>query len=143
MVERIRQLMQYKSLSASQFADGIEVPRAVISHILSERNKPSLDVVVKIISTFKEVSVNWLLLGEGQMLNDLATNVSGKVDKENHITETKAPSDETDVPASQENNLQKKESVSTSVPPFTNSNKAIERVMIFYSDHTFSSYSPE
>lgn len=68
MVTRIRELLEYKNLTPTQFADLIGVGRPVMSHILSERNKPSLEVVQRIISAFPELSLPWLLSGTGEML---------------------------------------------------------------------------
>jgi transcriptional regulator with XRE-family HTH domain len=68
MVERIRQILQNKQLSPTQFADALGLARPIISHILSGRNKPSLEVVQKIIAAFPELSLPWLLSGQGPML---------------------------------------------------------------------------
>ena len=68
MITRIRELLETRQLSPTQFADLIGVGRPVISHILSERNKPSLEVVQKIIGAFPEISLPWLLAGTGPML---------------------------------------------------------------------------
>ena len=68
MITRIRELLEARQLSPTQFADLIGVGRPVISHILSERNKPSLEVVQKIIGAFPEISLPWLLAGTGPML---------------------------------------------------------------------------
>ncbi|WP_375378189.1 helix-turn-helix domain-containing protein [Hymenobacter cellulosilyticus] len=68
MVERIRALLQARQLSPTQFADAIGVARPIVSHILSGRNKPSLEVVQKIIGAFPELSLPWLLSGTGPML---------------------------------------------------------------------------
>jgi DNA-binding XRE family transcriptional regulator len=68
MVSRIRELLEIRQLSPTQFADLIGVGRPVVSHILSERNKPSLEVVQKVISAFPDVSLTWLLSGSGPML---------------------------------------------------------------------------
>lgn len=68
MITRIRELLEARQLSPTQFADLIGVGRPVISHILSERNKPSLEVVQKIIGAFPEISLPWLLAGTGSML---------------------------------------------------------------------------
>ncbi|MDP5105337.1 MAG: helix-turn-helix transcriptional regulator [Polaribacter sp.] len=62
---RIKKVMEFYDLSASLFADKIGVQRSSISHILSGRNKPSLDFVLKITSEFKEVDIHWLLEGKG------------------------------------------------------------------------------
>jgi transcriptional regulator with XRE-family HTH domain len=58
---KIELLIQTKKLSASQFADTLGIPRSSISHILSGRNKPSLDVVQKILIAFPEIPAEELL----------------------------------------------------------------------------------
>ena len=69
MVERIKMIISWKKLSASAFADRIGVPRSTISHILSGRNNPSLDLLQKILDTFPEVRTEWLVRGNGRMLS--------------------------------------------------------------------------
>ncbi len=68
MVARIRQLLELRQLTPTQFADRIGVGRPVVSHILSERNKPSLEVALHIRRAFPEISLEWLLEGTGDML---------------------------------------------------------------------------
>ncbi|SDX45258.1 helix-turn-helix domain-containing protein [Hymenobacter psychrophilus] len=68
MLDRIQELLQVRELSSSQFADAIGVSRPVVSHLLSGRNKPSLEVVQKIIAAFPDLSLSWLLNGAGPML---------------------------------------------------------------------------
>ncbi|MHB0755347.1 helix-turn-helix domain-containing protein [Polaribacter sp. M15] len=62
---RIKKIMDYHQLTASLFADKIGVQRSSISHILSGRNKPSLDFILKITSQFNDVDIDWLIKGEG------------------------------------------------------------------------------
>ena len=64
LIERLQLLMKENELTASSFADKIGVQRSSISHILSGRNKPSLDFIAKIEANFIEVSFHWLLTGE-------------------------------------------------------------------------------
>lgn len=61
-IKRLQQIIDFYSLSASSFADKIGVQRSSISHILSGRNKPSLDFVMKVLSYFPEVDLYWLLM---------------------------------------------------------------------------------
>ena len=70
MIDRIKALMKFENLSSSQFADEINIQRSSLSHVLSGRNKPSLDFVMKIKHCFNDVSLDWILLGEGEMLVD-------------------------------------------------------------------------
>ena len=63
--ERLQQIMDFKSLSASSFAEAIGVQRSGISHLLSSRNKPSLDFVLKVVNAFPEIDLYWLLKGKG------------------------------------------------------------------------------
>lgn len=68
MVSLIKELLDWQQLSPTQFADRIGIGRPVISHILSERNKPSLEVIKSIKVAFPQVSTDWLLGGSGPML---------------------------------------------------------------------------
>jgi transcriptional regulator with XRE-family HTH domain len=63
--ERLEQILAHYQLSASAFADAIGVQRSSISHLLSGRNKPSLDFVLKVVREFPEVNLYWLLNGKG------------------------------------------------------------------------------
>ena len=65
--ERITKVLEYSGFSASEFADEIDVQRSSISHIISGRNKPSLEFVTKIKNRFPELSWDWIILGTGEM----------------------------------------------------------------------------
>lgn len=67
MLERIQLIMKVKNLTPSQFADKIEIQRSTVSHLLTGRNKPSLDILLKIINCFPDVDSTWLITGDGQM----------------------------------------------------------------------------
>jgi len=67
MVDRITLLLKTRNISASQFADEIGVQRSSISHVLSGRNKPSLDFIQKILVRYPEINPDWLLFGKGSM----------------------------------------------------------------------------
>lgn len=69
MTERIHLILKAKNITASKFADEVGVQRSSISHILSGRNNPSLDVVQKILKKFPDISTEWLLSGKGPMSN--------------------------------------------------------------------------
>ena len=64
--KRLQKVIDYYSETASSFSDKIGVQRSSISHILSGRNKPSLDFVLKILAAYPEVELYWLLNGKGK-----------------------------------------------------------------------------
>lgn len=113
-VIRLEKLFKYYGLSAAVFADKISVQRSSISHLLSGRNKPSLEFVLKIIKTFPEVNLYWLLNGEGEFPSDK--------------TETLAPASLT--------SLKKKKRLAKK----RIAEKTIEKIMIFYTDGSFKAY---
>ena len=65
MIERIKLILQAKNISVAQFAEDINVQRSGMSHILSGRNRPSLDFVIKVLKCYPEINPSWLILGEG------------------------------------------------------------------------------
>lgn len=62
-LERLEFLMENNQLNATAFAEKIGVQRSSVSHILSKRNKPSLEFMLKIYEHFEEVNLEWLILG--------------------------------------------------------------------------------
>lgn len=115
-VKRIEKILDFYGLTAAAFADKIEVQRSSISHLLSGRNKPSLEFVLKVVSSFPEVNLYWLLNGKGSFPH--------KAEKE--------PSAISPTPSivEMEKSIQK------------NPSKKLEKVILFYSDGSFETYHP-
>jgi len=67
MHTRLKNWMESEGLKSSQLADNIGVNRATISHILSGRNKPSIDFLQKLLSAYSNLNANWLITGIGYM----------------------------------------------------------------------------
>ena len=67
MHTRLKKWMENKDVKSSVFADKIGVNRATISHILSGRNKPSIDFLTKLLHVYPELNANWLITGIGYM----------------------------------------------------------------------------
>ena len=112
-VKRLEKVIHYYGLSASSFAEKVGVQRSSISHILSGRNKPSLDFIMKVLSSFPEVDLYWLLNGKG--------NFPKQEVKIKENTEIIQPV-----------KIKPSKSIST--------DKAIQRIVIFYSDGSFEDF---
>ena len=120
-IKRLQKVIDYYSETASSFAEKIGVQRSSISHILSGRNKPSLDFVMKILHTYPEVELYWLMNGKGQFPN---------------ISKTSTLPDPNLTAA----NLETKKS--DLIKPISKENSEIEKIVIFFKDGTFKSYKP-
>lgn len=122
--KRLNKVMEYYDLSAAGFADKIEVGRSSISHILSGRNKPSLEFVMKVVKSFPEVELYWLLNGKGSFPKTSSTVSSEMKDEEiqKSISATPPP------------NTPKQ------ILPLGNPSKNIQKIVIFYSDGTFDAF---
>lgn len=70
MKERILEFLKAENKSSAQFAEEIGVQPSGISHIVSGRNNPSLDFVLKMLDRYRYLSVEWLLFGRGAMYKD-------------------------------------------------------------------------
>lgn len=68
MVNRINLILQAKNITSKQFAEEIGVQPSGLSHILSGRNNPSLDFVMKVMRRYPEIDINWLMFGKGEMI---------------------------------------------------------------------------
>ncbi|WP_179019422.1 helix-turn-helix domain-containing protein [Winogradskyella forsetii] len=120
--ERLQKVIDFYSETASSFAEKIGVQRSSISHILSGRNKPSLDFVMKVLHAYPEVELYWLMNGKGNFPSE--TKILESPNSNFSKTNTKAK-------------LSFGDSDSHS-----NTNSEIEKIVIFYKDGTFKSYTP-
>jgi transcriptional regulator with XRE-family HTH domain len=80
MKERILEFLRRENKTSAQFAEEIKVQPSGISHILSGRNNPSLDFVIKMLEKYSFLSTDWLLFGKGSMykepkMADLFSNI--------------------------------------------------------------------
>ena len=70
VLNRIKKIIEDKNLTKSEFAEKIGVPKSSISHLLSERNKPSLDLITKISENFEEITPDYLIFGVSEVKKD-------------------------------------------------------------------------
>jgi transcriptional regulator with XRE-family HTH domain len=137
--KRLQKVIDYYNESASSFAQKIDVQRSSISHILSGRNKPSLDFVLKILDAYPEVELYWLLNGKGHF----PKMEESKIPSTPKIESTEKKSQ--NLFSENENQKNTKEDISNfENKPLTSqnlNNKNIERIVIFYSDGTFSNFT--
>lgn len=80
MKERILEFLRRENKTSAQFAEEINVQPSGISHILSGRNNPSLDFVIKMLEKYSFLSTDWMLFGKGSMykepkMADLFSNI--------------------------------------------------------------------
>jgi transcriptional regulator with XRE-family HTH domain len=72
--ERITVVRESKSMKQKDFSELINIPRSSLSEIESGKRSVSIDVIVGISTYFKDVSVDWLLTGEGEMYRQSSLN---------------------------------------------------------------------
>ena len=69
-VEKLKIIIDNQGLTASKFSEKIGVQRSSVSHILSGRNKPSLDFILKIKNSIENIDLEWLLSNKIQDYNE-------------------------------------------------------------------------
>lgn len=80
ITKRIAEIMKKKKISASDLSKKINVQKSSISHILSGRNKPSLDFVVKLSNSFGDINLDWLINGKNPTTPTLNSDLLEKND---------------------------------------------------------------
>lgn len=144
-IKRLEIMLDYYNLSASSFADKIGVQRSSLSHLLSGRNKPSLDFILKILAVFPDVDLYWILNGKGSFPKneDTPTNDNEELLKAKIPTPSiveKIPenlfSKITNLP-----NIDSKETKSISTPKSHYSSE-VEKIVFFYKNGTFKVFNP-
>jgi transcriptional regulator with XRE-family HTH domain len=151
-IKRLEIILDYYSLNASSFADKIGVQRSSLSHLLSGRNKPSLDFILKILEVFPDVDLYWILNGKGtfpknsEQFDKTVNNVeqvvkhnipnptSAEIIPENLFSEIKI---QNPIPAFETKKIENQNSDTES------DSTEIDKIVIFYKNGTFKSYVPD
>lgn len=142
MKEKLEYLLREKQLTATQLARLLEIQPSGISHIMSGRNKPSFDFVVKILSVFPDINPDWLMLDSDEVYR------RGEAPRSNplfDIDEFDSPSESSSaVLGDSEFSASKNQVENLPMQNFSstkNSGKPVDRIVIFYADGTFESFS--
>lgn len=147
-VKRLELILDYYGLNASAFADKIGVQRSSMSHLLSGRNKPSLDFVLKILEVFPEVDLYWMLLDKGSFPKNNNESIPEDIKastpfssnqnlKENANQDLFSLGDIND-----ETLEEKKKSPEVINSSLISGNDEIEKIVLLYKNGTFKTYSP-
>lgn len=120
LTDKIKQILVDKNITPSLFADEIGIQRSSMSHILAGRNKPSLDMVQKIVKRFPDLGINWIL--DDEPLPSTPPEPALEPRKKN----VSAPQPAQPIVAKER--------------PVTIPEKKVEKVLIFYSDGTFQEF---
>lgn len=138
--DRIFEFLRSGNKSAVQFAEEIGVQPSSVSHILSGRNKPSLDFVLKMLDKYKYLSTEWLLFGKGGMYKE--QKMQTLFDESEMMGKPPEPiSEERDEVRQEEKRLfesvDNDDIIKSEKPSSDMFADDIERIVWFYSDDTF------
>lgn len=146
-IKRLEIILDYYNLSASAFADKINVQRSSLSHLLSGRNKPSLDFIIKVIEVFPEIDLYWILNGKGVFPKSENNSVLLEAFENKETTKSLNESSfaEPDLFSTVEkvnpSTLMEQHTVET-IKTENNSSEEIERIVVFFKNGTFKNYKP-
>ena len=126
-ISRLKEIMVNNNLNSATFAEQVGVQRSSVSHVMSKRNKPSLDFILKIVNSFEEVTLDWLLFD-----NNLKPSSSSKSDSK--FINSKIDSD-----------LRKSLNVLTNKqsPMEIKTNSDVVQIIQIYKDGSFLTFSPK
>jgi transcriptional regulator with XRE-family HTH domain len=143
MKERLLEFLKAENKSSAQLAEEISVQPSGISHILSGRNNPSLDFVLKMLEKYKFLSTDWLLFGKGSMYKDIKMQTLFDeitiVDKE---IDTKLLKNEPRKSEIEFQDVRKDEQTKDSEVPTKNKASIVEKIVWFYDNNSFEEYFP-
>lgn len=143
MKNRIIKIIEEHQLSNSQFADKVGIPRSGLSHVLSGRNKVSLDYVLKITEAFPEVDPQWLLKGSVSTASVSAINTSMNIVNKKLGEQAGKMAKELLGDDGKKSPEKFQEEILKSAPNRLESDKnTIERIVVFYTNGKFKEYTP-
>lgn len=144
MREKLQKLMSTEQLTSSRFAELLGIQPSGVSHLLGGRNKPSFDLVQKILRRFPHINPDWLILDSEQMYRTDADDQSALTNAVENVSSEMAVNGE-NISATQ--NIAFSESSQTSTPGVeqmmaraATAHKNVKRVIVLFDDHTFESF---
>ncbi|MBD2754400.1 helix-turn-helix transcriptional regulator [Spirosoma validum] len=155
--DKIKQILIDKNFTPSYFADEIGVQRSSISHILSGRNRPSFDIIQKIIRRFPELGYDWIMEEDNQVNNTTVMNGYPSRGNVSRLSSDRYKSpDLSYVPngiRSQRNEIppvtpnpaspaEQATAIASEQTQATTSEKKVERILVFYADGSFREFTP-
>ena len=132
--KRLQKILEFYGLSATAFSEKIDFNRSTISHLLSGRNKPSLEFVMKVLNQFPEVELYWLLNGTGNFPSTLSSEKPKIVPKE--FFPQSRVSDLTPISELPIEALSK----GSKKAEIAKNSSEIERIILFFKDGSFKAY---
>lgn len=154
--DRIEKIMQNENMAAATFATEIGIQGSTLSHILNGRNKPSLDVLKKILNRFRTINSDWLILGVGSMyrnekqsqtlnLFDFTDENSNKstiyAEKKADILSSNQDINQNEsVKKIQQPSIEKEIEPKISNEPKSAPSKTVNKIIVYYSDNTYQEF---
>ena len=144
MREKLQKLMASEQLTASRFAELLGIQPSGVTHLLGGRNKPSFDLVQKILRRFPHINPDWLLLDSEQMYRADAELTNDQPNQtSNEVAET--PVNVEKISATQNTTISEgSTSANNSIERLATisavNRKNVKRVIVLFDDHTFESF---
>lgn len=146
MKDRLLQLLDLEHLTPSKFADLIGVQRSSVSHILSERNKPSFDFLQKTLKTFPGLNAEWLMLGEGPIYEQMGREGSDLFSQAVSETQNEAYEESRDSALIDSAPVQPPVTQGSDnqdiIEELPSKSRKVVQVMLLFDDDTFVTYKP-
>ena len=137
MEAKLRILMQNENLTASRLAEILEIKPAAVSHILKGRNKPSFELVCKLVNRFPQINPYWLLGDSEQIYNEGAT--ANQAQPSGTLFDMLGAQNTTDTTSDKSNIVESTQNIPTS----TGGRSDIEKIIVVYRDQTFEELRPK
>lgn len=151
--EQLQQIMVHFGCSTTELADKISVPKATISHLISERNKPSLEFIMKLHTRFPSLNLEWLIYGKEPFLvtdqsasKESFQSLPSFDDEDEKIIEQQHTEKITEPPfvVPSENNPEKNVPIAeNNLSSAVETSATIESIVVFYSDGSFKRYTQQ
>ena len=149
MKDRIKKLMEKENLTPAQFAEIVGIQRSAVSHLVTGRNQPSVDVIQKILNAFRTINSDWLILGVGSMYRGEKQAYQPSLFEQ---IEENVEEKEVSAPLNIQKNVSEKiikqaESVQKSEIPVSDINsaqiksKTVNKIIVYYSDSTYEEFN--
>ena len=156
--QRLVFLMDQYNLTSASFAARLGINRSSMSHIVSGRNKPGLEILQKLLMAFPDINAAWLINGNGDISSAGTESIKPSLftgPKENPLPQKpKAVADNAQVKPEKDldllgtienvyNELEAKNSEIEKLKTISKNQGSVKRITLYYANGSFEDFFPE
>lgn len=146
IIQRIKRIIELEKLTQASFADACDLNKSTLSHVLTGRNQPSIQVIQKILGAFPHYRYEWIVSGDLPMVSEeYRQRQAQEAQKSLFATDNNEniSNSSLDISDKQQKHREGKQQTTEVIALPLRSRRTIEKIIVYYDDNTYQIFRAE